>query len=72
MLRALDLETSGFIAHELRNSPAIVGGLARRLYEKIIGNDPDKREVEIVVDGIRVIEGKVARITRIGNKNEES
>jgi PAS domain-containing protein len=38
------------VAHELRNPLTMVGGLSRRLYEKIPDDDPNKRYLRIMVE----------------------
>jgi phosphoserine phosphatase RsbU/P len=69
--RAAYVEMSSIIAHELRNSLTIVGGFTRRLYERIIDDDPDKREFKIIIDEVRVLEEKVSKIINMGSDNEE-
>ena len=69
--RAACLEMSSMIAHELRNSLMIVGGFTRRLYERIIYDDPDKKEFRIIIDEIRILEEKVSKIISMGKNSEE-
>ncbi|MFC1531755.1 GAF domain-containing protein [Thermodesulfobacteriota bacterium] len=62
-------EMSSIIAHELRNSLMIVGGFTRRLYEKIIDDDPDKKDIKIILDEVRVLEEKVSKIINLGKSD---
>jgi signal transduction histidine kinase len=62
-------EMSSMIAHELRNSLTIIGGFSRRLYEKITNKDPDKKEIKIIIDEIRVLEEKVSKIIELGRQD---
>jgi len=62
---------SSMIAHELRNSLMIVGGFTRRLYEKILDDDPDKKDIKIIIDEVRVLEEKVKKIINLGKSNNE-
>ena len=53
------------VAHELRNSITVVGGFARRVYEKTLDNDPNKKYLKMMVDEVKVLEHKVSEILRI-------
>jgi GAF domain-containing protein len=68
--RAAFAEMSTIIAHELRNSLTIVGGFTRRLYKKLIDDDPDKREFKIIIDEIKLLETKVSNIINLGTMQE--
>jgi GAF domain-containing protein len=67
--RASRVEMSNVIAHELRNSLTIVGGFARRFYEKYDDTKADKKDMKIIIDEIRVLEDKVAKIIKLGSDN---
>ncbi|MBN1628090.1 MAG: GAF domain-containing protein [Deltaproteobacteria bacterium] len=67
--RAALCEMSGMIAHELRNSLMIVGGFTKRIYERIVDDDPDKKDMKIVMNEVRVLEEKVSKIINSG-KND--
>jgi sigma-B regulation protein RsbU (phosphoserine phosphatase) len=56
------------VADECRNSLTIVGGFARRLYEKASDYDPDKEHLEIIVREVKNLEDKVSEITKIPSK----
>jgi signal transduction histidine kinase len=55
------------VAHELRNSITVVGGFARRVYEKTPDNDPNKKYLQMMVDEVKLLEHKVSKILRIEN-----
>ena len=52
------------VAHELRNPLTVVGGFARRTYDKIPKDDPNRRYLEIIVDEVSGLERKVAQLTK--------
>ncbi|MBN1848710.1 MAG: GAF domain-containing protein [Deltaproteobacteria bacterium] len=58
-------EMSSLVAHEFRNSLMIVGGFTRRLYEKTIDDDPNKKSIKIIIDEVRVLEEKVSKIIKL-------
>lgn len=51
-------EMSNRIAHELRNSLTVVGGLARRLHEKSTNNDLDREYIRIIFEEVKEIFGR--------------
>ena len=53
------------VAHELRNPLTVVGGLTRRLYEKTPDNDPNKKDLKIVLGEAIVLENKISEIINI-------
>jgi PAS domain S-box-containing protein len=53
------------VAHELRNPLTVIGGFARRIYEKASGDDANKKYLKIVLREIAVLENKVSEIIRI-------
>jgi GAF domain-containing protein len=59
-------EMSNRIAHELRNSLTVVGGLARRLHGKRSGNDPDGEYLKIIVEEVKTLEEKVSNLIKLG------
>jgi hypothetical protein len=54
------------IAHELRNSLTVVGGLARRLHEKSSENDPHREYLGIIFEEVKTLEEKVSNLIRLG------
>ena len=52
------------VAHELRNPLTVVGGFARRTYNKTAADDPNRRYLEIIVDEVSGLEKKVSQLTR--------
>lgn len=56
------------VAHELRNPLTVVGGLARRLCEKTPDDDPNKKDLKIILREAKVLENKVSEIINIENK----
>ena len=53
------------VAHELRNPLTVIGGFARRIYEKASDDDANKKYLKIVLREIAVLENKVSEIIRI-------
>jgi signal transduction histidine kinase len=53
------------VAHELRNPLTVIGGFARRIYEKASDDDPNKKYLKIVLREVAVLENKVSEIIRI-------
>jgi GAF domain-containing protein len=59
-------EMSSRIAHELRNSLTVVGGLARRLYGKSTEEDPSREYLKIIFDEVKTLEQKVSNLIKLG------
>jgi len=59
-------EMSKRIAHELRNSLTVVGGLARRLHGKSTENDPNREYLEIMFEEVKTLEEKVSNLIKLG------
>lgn len=59
-------EMSRIIAHELRNSLIVVGGFARRLYEKNTADENSSKYLKIIMDEVAVLEDKVSKIIEMG------
>jgi hypothetical protein len=53
------------VAHELRNPLTVVGGLARRLFEKAPDDDPNKEYLEIILREAIVLESKISEIIKV-------
>lgn len=53
------------VAHELRNPLTVVGGLARRLYEKTPDDDPKKKDLKIILGEAIVLEKKISEVLNI-------
>lgn len=60
-------ELSQRIAHELRNSLTVVGGFARRLYQKSREDDPNREYILTIMEEVRVLEEKVSNIIKLAN-----
>ena len=60
-------EMSRKIAHDLRNSLTVIGGLARRLHHKPSGHNPQKEYIEIIMDEVKVLEDKVSNLIKLGD-----
>lgn len=58
------------VAHELRNSLAVIGGFARRLSKKIPPDDPSKEYVNIIVEEVKNLEKKVTKIIKLEIEEE--
>ncbi len=61
---------SNRIAHELRNSLTVVGGLTRRVYEKSDDNDPDNKYLKIIVEEVKILEDKISTMVKIVDEEE--
>ena len=59
-------EMSKRIAHELRNSLTVVGGLARRLQGKSSKNDPNREYLKIIFEEVKTLEEKVSNLIKLG------
>jgi PAS domain S-box-containing protein len=57
------------VAHELRNPLTVIGGFARRIYEKASDDDPNKQYLEIVLREVAGLENRVSEIIRIKNEH---
>ena len=47
------------VADDCRNPLTVVGGFARRLYEKAADNDPDKKYLKMIVDEVKILEDNI-------------
>lgn len=52
------------IAHELRNPLTVVGGFARRIYDKTPDDDKDKKYLKIILEEVTLLEKKVSEIIK--------
>ena len=59
---------ANMVADECRNSLTVVGGFSRRLYKKTPDDDPRKKDLRIIVEEVEVLERKVSKIVKMGNK----
>jgi signal transduction histidine kinase len=48
--------------HEIRNPLAIIGGLARRIYESLRDNDPGKKHLEVIMQNVKRLEHTTDRL----------
>jgi len=53
------------VAHELRNPLMVIGGFARRMYEKTPDDEPMKRYLRIILREVEMLEAKVWEIIKI-------
>jgi len=60
------------VADECRNSLTIIGGFARRLYEKTPEDDPQKRDLKLIVEQVMVLEDRVSRIVDFEKEEKNS
>jgi len=59
------------IAHELRNPLTVIGGFARRMFEKTPEDDPNKNYLRIMMKEVMVLESRVSELIKIEDyKNE--
>ncbi|MBW2065247.1 MAG: GAF domain-containing protein [Deltaproteobacteria bacterium] len=65
-------EISQRIAHELRNSLTVVGGFARRLYQRSGEDDPNREYLITITEEVKVLEEKVSNIINLGNMEQIS
>jgi GAF domain-containing protein len=59
-------EISKRIAHELRNSLTVVGGLARRLHDKSSEKDPNREYLKIIFEEVKTLEEKISNLIKLG------
>jgi len=57
------------IADDCRNPLTVVGGFARRLYEKTPDSDPDKKYLKMIVDEVKILEDNISRIIMYRGKD---
>jgi CheY-like chemotaxis protein len=53
------------VAHELRNPLTVIGGFARRMYDKVSADDPNRKYLDIIVREVEVLEKRVAGVIKI-------
>jgi len=53
------------VADECRNSLTIIGGFARRLYEKTPEDDPQKKDLKLIIEQVMILEDRVSRIVDV-------
>ena len=58
---ALEIMTTQ-MEHEIRNPLAIIGGLARRVYDPLRNNDPNKKHMELIMENILRLEHMTDRL----------
>ncbi|MDD5206781.1 MAG: GAF domain-containing protein [Desulfobacterales bacterium] len=63
---ATTCEMSNRVAHELRNSLTVVGGLARRLHDKPFENERRTEYLKIIFEEVKTLEEKVSKLIRLG------
>lgn len=59
-------EMSNRVAHDLRNSLTVVGGLARRLHENPFENDRHTEYLKIIFEEVKILEEKVSKLIKLG------
>jgi len=59
------------VAHELRNPLTVVGGFARRVYEKMPDDDPNKRYLRIIMREVKVLEARISEIIKIEDERKD-
>jgi GAF domain-containing protein len=62
-------EMSNRVAHELRNSLTVVGGLARRLHEKPLLNDLSREYLRIIFEEVKTLEEKISNLIKTAPEN---
>jgi PAS domain S-box-containing protein len=60
------------VAHELRNPLTVVGGFARRVYERTPEEDPNKRYLRIIMREAEVLEARISEITKMEEESSMS
>ena len=58
------------VAHDLRNPLTVIGGFARRLYEKTADDDPNKKYLKIILQEVMNLESRVSEIIKMGKMEE--
>jgi PAS domain S-box-containing protein len=59
------------VAHELRNPLTVVGGFARRMYEKTPDDDQNKKYLRIIMREAKVLENRISEITNIEEERQK-
>ena len=54
------------VAHDLRNPLTVIGGFARRMYEKMPNNDPNRKYLKIIIQEVRSLENSISEIIKMG------
>ena len=57
------------VAHEVRNPLMVVGGFARRLFEKTADDDPNKEYLEIILSEVKMLEEAISKIVRVDEEH---
>jgi len=57
------------VAHELRNPLTVIGGFARRMYDRTSDPDPNRKYLQIIVNEVDVLEKKVSEVIKIEDKD---
>lgn len=68
---AATCEMSNRVAHELRNSLTVVGGLARRLHEKPVGNEHSREYLRIILEEVKILEEKISNLIKMAPSNQD-
>ena len=53
------------VAHDLRNPLTVIGSFARRMFEKMPDDDPNKNYLRIIIQEVRSLENRVSEIIRM-------
>ena len=56
------------IAHDFRNPLTVIGGFARRLFEKTPDNDPNKKYLRIILQEVMNLETRVSEIVKMAKE----
>ncbi|NIA08363.1 MAG: response regulator [Nitrospiraceae bacterium] len=53
------------VAHEIRNPLVSIGGFARRIYESLPENDPNKKYLELIVQNVATLEEMIKKLIEL-------
>jgi PAS domain S-box-containing protein len=59
------------VAHDLRNPLTVIGGFTRRLFEKTLDGDSNKKYLRIILQEVMNLESRVSEIIRMGQEEEK-
>jgi len=53
------------VAHEIRNPLTAIGGFARKVYNKLPDDDPNKKYMEIIIEDVAILESMIKQLIEL-------
>jgi two-component system sensor histidine kinase/response regulator len=53
------------VAHEIRNPLTSIGGFTRKIYERLLADDPNKKYMEMVIEDVERLENMVKQLVKL-------